>query len=116
MRWNLDKYGSFKRDFDAADFDGQMALELVKYVGMLNRCMDRAIKDGTPHDSVVTFLRELGEGLNADRTYIFQVNANDRFDNTFEWCAEGVEKEINELQDLPFDFYSTHWVSAFAEK
>ena len=112
----MDKYGSFKRDFDAADFDGQMALELVKYVGMLNRCMDRAIKDGTPYDSVVTFLRELGEGLNADRTYIFQVNANDRFDNTFEWCAEGVEKEINELQDLPFDFYSIHWVSAFAEK
>ena len=112
----MDKYGSFKRDFDAADFDGQMALELVKYVGMLNRCMDRAIKDGTPYDSVVTFLRELGEGLNADRTYIFQVNANDRFDNTFEWCAEVVEKEINELQDLPFDFYSIHWVSAFAEK
>ena len=72
----MKKYGSFKRDFNFSDFDQPMALKLLGYVGMLNRCMDSAIKTGNPNESIMTFLKEMGLALNADRTYIFQKNGS----------------------------------------
>lgn len=42
----------------------------------------------------------------ADRAYIFSFkngNGNDRADNTHEWCAEGIEPQIENLKDIPID-------------
>lgn len=110
----MKKYGSFKRDFNFSDFDQPMALKLLGYVGMLNRCMDSAIKTGNPNESIMTFLKEMGLALNADRTYIFQKNAHGHYDNTYEWCNEGVTPEKETLQDMPAEAYEAQWGGAFA--
>lgn len=55
-------------------------------------------------DAVNMTLRYTGELLNVSRAYVFRLRENDLIlDNTYEWCAEGVHPEIENLQGLPFD-------------
>ncbi len=54
-------------------------------------------------------LAALGGVLDADRCYVFRVHRHDDVEhasNTHEWCAGGVEAQIEHLQDIPF---STFW-------
>ena len=40
-----------------------------------------------------------------DRSYIFELDiAKDELNNTFEWCADGIIPEIDNLQGIPFSF------------
>ncbi|WP_288369480.1 PAS domain S-box protein [uncultured Algoriphagus sp.] len=51
-------------------------------------------------------LQELGEFMDADRSYIFEYDLSNRItNNTYEWCAEGIEPQIEELQEVPFDLF-----------
>ena len=51
-------------------------------------------------------LQRLGEFLGTDRVYTFEnhgltLEVDGTMDNTFEWCAEGITPEIDNLQKLP---------------
>jgi signal transduction histidine kinase/PAS domain-containing protein len=47
-------------------------------------------------------LREIGTYAEADRAYIFDYDwENNTCSNTYEWCADGISKEIDNLQDIP---------------
>lgn len=48
-------------------------------------------------------LLRIGEVVCADRAYIFERVSEDRLRNTHEWCAPGIQPEIDNLQDLPLD-------------
>lgn len=51
-------------------------------------------------------LQELGKFMDADRSYIFEYDLTNRItNNTYEWCAEGIEPQIEELQEVPFDLF-----------
>ncbi len=55
-------------------------------------------------------LEDLGKFANADRSYIFKYDfSTHTTSNTFEWCAEGVSKEIDNLQDISID-YIPQWI------
>ena len=51
-------------------------------------------------------LKTLSEILKPDRLYIFEYE-DTCVNNTFEWCAEGVEPQIDTLQNLDFSEFST---------
>lgn len=44
-------------------------------------------------------LKKIGEFLGAERTYLFRVNER-TMDNLYEWCAEGVEPQVDNLQGM----------------
>lgn len=47
-------------------------------------------------------LQEIGEFVNVARSYVFLFYDNGmKMDNTHEWCAEGIEPQIDNLQGLP---------------
>ncbi len=49
-------------------------------------------------------LAEIGKFVNADRAYIFDYDYNKNVCiNTFEWCAEGISPQIDNLQNVPLD-------------
>ncbi len=49
-------------------------------------------------------LQRIGNLLHADRSYIFELNPmKETWSNTFEWCAEGIEPQIEYLQDYSMD-------------
>ena len=52
-------------------------------------------------------LEKIGLLCGAGRSYIFLVRENGTtVDNTHEWCAEGVEPQKNNLQNIPCDVFS----------
>lgn len=58
-------------------------------------------------------LETLGKFNNVDRTYIFELEEEtDLINNTFEWCAEGITPEIENLQGIPFSFIP-YWKEKF---
>ena len=47
-------------------------------------------------------LQKLGEFVGADRSYIFSYDMETNLcNNTYEWCSEGTEPQINNLQQIP---------------
>ena len=51
-------------------------------------------------------LKKIGEFSNIDRSYVFMLRKNDEYlDNTHEWCSEGINPEINNLQNLPSSIF-----------
>lgn len=60
-----------------------------------------------PMSSIQSVLQLITEHFGFSRGYIFE-NSEDgkRTSNTFEWCADGVTAEIDNLQELPIDIIS----------
>jgi len=56
-------------------------------------------------------LIKIGEFVGADRAYVFEYDfENNTGTNTFEWCREGIEPQINKLRALPLEAFSD-WVA-----
>lgn len=55
------------------------------------------------HEAVDRVLASVGQYYHADRAYLFQPTpgVKDHWDNTFEWCAPGVEPQHDNLQQVP---------------
>ena len=54
-------------------------------------------------DSINESLQKLGNFVNVDRAYVFDYNHEKQItSNLYEWCAEGIEPQIQELQAIPF--------------
>ena len=57
-------------------------------------------------------LKQIGEFVECDRSYIFSYDFNvNTTSNTYEWCAEGIEPEMHNLQNIPVD-YIPQWLDA----
>jgi PAS domain S-box-containing protein len=51
-------------------------------------------------------LCNIGEFVGADRSYVFDYDVNSNtVSNTFEWCREGIECQINNLKEIPLDSF-----------
>lgn len=56
----------------------------------------------TLSESVSHALKLTGEYFNLDRSYIFQYSQDGKImDNTYEWCAEGIEPQRNRINKFP---------------
>lgn len=57
-------------------------------------------------------LKQIGEFVESDRSYIFSYDfVENTTSNTYEWCSEGIEPEIDNLQNIPID-YIPQWLEA----
>lgn len=58
-------------------------------------------------DSLDALLRHLGAFYHVDRCYVFEINSTepDCYDNTYEWCAEGIAPQRHLLQKLPLSAF-----------
>ena len=61
------------------------------------------------------FLETICKYYQAERGYVFEMDSRKQTaDNTFEWCAEGIESEIGRLQGISVDVL-TNWMKKFRE-
>ena len=79
---------------------------------MINEGLRIALQTATPEQSIEVILEYLGNSLNGERTYIFERNERGRDDNTYEWVAEGISREKENLQDIPPEICA-HWYRRF---
>ncbi|MCI9360026.1 MAG: response regulator [Hungatella sp.] len=68
---------------------------------IINEGLRAALLEETPDQSLEVLLEHLGKALNGERTYIFERNEAGCDDNTYEWVADGVEPEKENLQNVP---------------
>ena len=55
-------------------------------------------------ETIQKSLRKLGEYVEADRMYVFDYNWQEMTcTNTFEWCADGIEPQIEQLKEVPLE-------------
>ncbi|MFI3324808.1 MAG: diguanylate cyclase [Clostridia bacterium] len=89
--------------FDAATralsyyFDQEIAMDTFNLL----------FEDDNYESSVNTVLRHIGNNFNVDRCYIFELqdNKTDIYDNTYEWCRDGIEPQIDFLKDIEVDTF-----------
>ncbi len=80
----------------------QSGMESVQNLeNVINEGLRAALLAETPDQSLDVLLQHLGMALDGERTYIFEQNVSGCDDNTYEWVADGVEPEKENLQNLP---------------
>lgn len=79
----------------------QLLMEIsTRFMNVTNRDFDAEV-----HQALVL----LGNNVSADRIYVFEYDwANHCSNNTHEWCAKGIDPQMDELQGLNLDF-SLDW-------
>lgn len=60
-------------------------------------------------------LEEISKVIHPDRLYILETDGV-TVDNTFEWCAEGIEPSIQMLQNIPYEGYLDVWAEALGDQ
>lgn len=63
-------------------------------------------------DGINFMLKSIGEFTDADRAYVFETSENQTSTNTYEWCADGVIPQIQNLIDIPFE-NMPKWIELF---
>ena len=77
------------------DFERTVSSVLSHYIGISD--IDTAINAS---------LAELGLFIKADRVYVFMINTDgSTMDNTHEWCAPGVDKQIDNLKNMSVESF-----------
>ncbi len=81
----------------AADFENELLQLAPKLTGISLPEIDGALN---------LALQRIGQFLAADRAYIFEFDATSQLmNNTFEWCEDNIEPQINDLQLVPVDMF-----------
>lgn len=80
---------------------------------VINEGLRVALMAETPDQSLDVLLKHLGMALDGERTYIFEQNVSGCDDNTYEWVADGVEPEKENLQNVPSEVCAS-WYRNFS--
>lgn len=67
--------------------------------------LDTASNEDELNSLIPGLLEAIGKLTLSERVYVFDWSDDDetRMDNTFEWCAPGIEPQIGNLKDIPVD-------------
>ncbi|WP_026653149.1 sensor domain-containing diguanylate cyclase [Butyrivibrio proteoclasticus] len=61
----------------------------------------KLLHSGMPYEeSIQSLLQTVGEAIGGERLYIVETTDGEHFSQTFEWCDEGVETNIDKFQNL----------------
>ena len=85
------------------------------YENFITDMVRYASSEENPDKVIGQLVQYLGEKLGADRAYIFEENTHGTFDNTYEWCKEGVSREKDHLQNVPYEGIIEIWYQQYKE-
>ena len=79
--------------------------------------MDQVGNEQELSEIIHSLLQAIGNYTGADRVYVFdwETDQKDSLSNTFEWCADGVIPEIDNLQAIPVSLMPS-WMKRFENK
>lgn len=67
-------------------------------------------------EAVGNILEMVGRKMNVSRVYIFENSLDNRFcSNTYEWCNDGIEPQIQNLQNISYETDIPHYEDNFNE-
>lgn len=78
-------------------FESKLTDLSIDFLRAEERDKDAIIEEG---------LETIGRLVEADRSYVFEIDHEaETLSNAHEWCAESVDSQIDQLQDLPLDAF-----------
>ncbi|MBR6380985.1 MAG: diguanylate cyclase [Lachnospiraceae bacterium] len=86
------------------------SLERDRFV---NHLLQEVLVVGDAETKIGKLLESLCRELKADRAYIFEDRGDGTFDNTYEYCAEGVTPQIGNLQGIPYEGVVDSWYEEY---
>ena len=81
---------------------------------LVNEALRTALQASDPDASLKIVIEYLGKALGGERVYIFEKNVAGHDDNTYEWAANGVIPQRDNLQNLPPEVCDG-WYRVFSE-
>ncbi len=81
---------------------------------LINEALRTAMLASDPETSLKIAIEYLGKALGGERVYIFEKNAQGGDDNAYEWVANGVSPQKDNLQNVPPEVCEG-WYRAFAD-
>ena len=97
--------------------DGNLEVALRQQIALRELLMELAtgfinIPANQVNDAVQIALEKMARFVESDRAYVFDYNwTADTTSNTFEWCNDGIEPQIDNLQDVPLSILEM-WVDS----
>ncbi len=89
---------SINERIDSDEQPGLAENSLVQYA------FQRLYESGNVEETMDHILGVVGQQMNVSRVYIFENNEdNTHCSNTFEWCNEGIQSEIHNLQNVSYE-------------
>ena len=92
---------------------GSMLRSYQNLEAMINEGLRVALLKKTPSQTLEVLLEHLGKALGGERVYIFEKNKEGGDDNTYEWVANGVSPEKENLQNVPSEVCA-NWYQNFS--
>lgn len=101
-------------DISTQEQQKQAIKDFTTNEALVNEGLRQALSADTPEMSLEVLMQYLGQALECDRVYIFEERPGQVFDNTYEWCKEGVIPQKENLQAVPFEAVEI-WYRSFNE-
>lgn len=80
---------------------------------VLNQCVGTLHSMNTPDQSINELLKIIATYYGAERGYIFALTEDGKYvNNTYEWCLEGIEPQIENLQQVDAELVA-HWFEKY---
>ena len=89
----------------------------VEFENLLRELSGRflEIKDNDRDKIIEEALADIGEFIGVERTYVFEFDwAQEVMNNTYEWCADGVDAKKEDLQQIPIESLPS-WVAKLVD-
>lgn len=94
-------------------FEVERELEKERTLIQCVRSLESSLETKEAVDSLLEIVTEY---FNGDRAYLFEIDYEKGVtNNTYEWAAEGISKEIDILQDVPLSVIDG-WIHTFKER
>lgn len=88
---------------------------IKKYETIINEALRSALEYDTPDGEINEFIRFFGKHIGSDRIYIFEDDIENHVtNNIYEWCADGVVPQIDDLQGVNMEVIDW-WYETFDE-
>lgn len=101
-------------DAEAPEWRNNMINSYRNLEKLVNEGLRLALQAATPDRTIEVILEYIGKALNAERTYIFEKNKAGGDDNTYEWVANGITPEKDNLQGVRPEVCAS-WYQMFSE-
>ena len=95
------------------DIKRESQKRIRNYESFITDMVRYASSEENPDKVINQLVQYIGERSHSERAYIFEENDQGAFDNTYEWCKEGISREKDNLQNVPYEGIVEVWFQQY---
>jgi diguanylate cyclase (GGDEF)-like protein len=101
-------------DISALEAQKRTISEYADHEFVISEALRLSLSKADPKSSIEVLMEYLGKSIKSERVYIFEVKPDNTVDNTYEWCANDITPQKDNLVGVPISDVS-FWFERFRE-